>query len=108
VELTGSQRIAIDSLGDSRMACGDEHRFGEYMYSLLQRCAKNVSVIMTQEVPELFGVGRLSQFGISHFSDNVVLPRIRHFEITREGLSLGDHFPPRVDPSLAVQAMDRR
>jgi circadian clock protein KaiC len=120
VELTGAQRIAIDSLGDLRLACGDEHRFREYMYSLLQRCArKNVSVIMTQEVPELFGVGRLSEFGISNVSDNVVLlqylrgdsevkraitvlktrgsahdPRIRQFEITRAGLSLGDQFLP--------------
>jgi circadian clock protein KaiC len=120
VERTGAQRIAIDSLGDLRMACGDEHRFREYMYSLLQRCArKNVSVMMTQEVTELFGVTRLSEYGISHISDNVVLlqflrgdsevkraitvlktrgsahdQRIRQFEITREGLSLGDQFLP--------------
>jgi circadian clock protein KaiC len=90
------------------------------MYSLLQRCArKNVSVMMTQEVTELFGVTRLSEYGISHISDNVVLlqflrgdsevkraitvlktrgsahdQRIRQFEITREGLSLGDQFLP--------------
>ena len=28
---------------------------------------------MTQEVPELFGVTRLSEYGISHLSDNVIL-----------------------------------
>jgi circadian clock protein KaiC len=124
IERTGAQRVAIDSLGDLRAACGDEIRFREYMYSLLQRCARrNVSVIMTQEVPELFGITRLSEFGISHVSDNVVLlqflrgnsevkraitvlktrgsahdPRIRQFEITSEGLSLGDQFLP--DQSL--------
>ena len=74
---------------------------------------------MTQEVPELFGITRLAEFGISHVSDNVVLlqylrgdsevkraitvlktrgsahdPRIRQFEITSEGLSLGDRFLP--------------
>ena len=124
IERTGAKRVAIDSLGDLRAACGDEMRFREYMYSLLQRCARrNVSVIMTQEVPELFGITRLSEFGISHVSDNVVLlqflrgnsevkraitvlktrgsahdPRIRQFEITSEGLSLGDQFLP--DQSL--------
>jgi len=120
IERTGATRVAIDSLGDLRAACEDEMRFREYMYSFLQRCARrNVSVIMTQEVPELFGITRLSEFGISHVSDNVVLlqflrgnsevkraitllktrgsahdPRIRQFEITPDGLSLGDQFLP--------------
>ena len=110
----------IDSLGDLRAVCRDELRFREYMYSLLQRCAcRNVSVMMTQEVPELFGVTRLSEYGISHLSDNVVLlqflrgdsevkraitviktrssthdPQIRQFDITEDGLSLGKHFQP--------------
>ena len=54
---TGATRVAIDSLGDLRAACRDELRFREYVYSLLQRCARdNISVIMTQEVPDLFGV----------------------------------------------------
>ena len=118
IERTGAKRVAIDSLGDLRAACGDEVRFREYIYSFLQRCVRrNVSVIMTQEVPELFGITRLSEFGISHVSDNVVLlqflrgnsevkraitvlktrgsahdPRIRQFEITSEGLSLGEQF----------------
>ena len=44
------------------------------MYSLLQRCALGgISLMMTQEVPELFGLTRLSEYGISHLSDNVVL-----------------------------------
>lgn len=120
IERTGARRVAIDSLGDLRAACGDEIRFREYMYSLLQRCVRrNVSVIMTQEASELFGITRLSEFGISHVSDNVVLlqflrgnsevkraitvlktrgsahdPRIRQFEITSRGLSLGDQFLP--------------
>jgi circadian clock protein KaiC len=118
IESTGARRVAIDSLGDLRAACGDEMRFREYMYSLLQRCARrNVSVIMTQEAPELFGITHLSEFGISHVSDNVVLlqflrgnsevkraitvlktrgsahdPRIRQFQITSEGLALGEQF----------------
>lgn len=30
---------------------------------------------MTQEVPDLFGITRLSEYGISHLSDNVILLR---------------------------------
>ena len=74
-------------------------------------------MIMTQEASELFGLTRLSEFGISHISDNVVLfqflrgesevkraitvlktrgsthdPLIRQFEITSAGFTLGDRF----------------
>jgi circadian clock protein KaiC len=120
VDRTGAKRVVIDSLGDLRAVCHDELRFREYMYSLLQRCAlRNVSVIMTQEVAELFGVTRLSEYGISHLSDNVVLlqflrgdsevkraitvlktrgsahdPQIRQFEITADGFCLGKQFQP--------------
>jgi circadian clock protein KaiC len=120
---TEATRVVIDSLGDLRAACSDELRFREYIYSLLQRCARrNISVLMTQEVPELFGLTRLSEYGISHLSDNVVLlqflrgdseikraisvlktrasahdPRIRQFEITSSGLSLGEQFLPEQD-----------
>jgi circadian clock protein KaiC len=125
IERTGAQRVMIDSLGDLRATAGDELRFREYMYSLLQRCAhKGVSVMMTQEVPELFGVTRLSEYGISHLSDNVVLLQfllgdsqvrraitviktrssghdslIRQFDITSDGFVLGEHFSPSPSPS---------
>ena len=70
-----------------------------------------------QQMGELFGVTRLSEFGISHVSDNVVLlqflrgdsrikrgitvmktrasahdPQIREFDITGDGFVVGDHF----------------
>jgi circadian clock protein KaiC len=118
VEASGARRIVIDSLGDLRAASTDETRFREYVYSLLQRCSRQgISVMMTQEVGELFGVTRLSEYGISHISDNVVLlqflrgdsrvkrgvtvmktrasahdPQIREFDITTEGFVVGDHF----------------
>lgn len=120
IERTGASRVAIDSLGDLRVAAGDEVRLREYIYSLLQRCARsNISVMITQEVPDLFGVSRLSEYGISHLSDNVILlqflrgnselkraitilktrgsahqPYIRQYQITSEGLTLGDQFTP--------------
>src|SRR3954469_17548972 len=116
IERTGAKRVLIDSLGDLHATGIEELRFREYMYSLLQRCSRNgVSVMMTQEVPELFGVTQLSEYGISHLSDNVVLlqflldnsdvkraisviktrgtahdSHIRQFEITGDGFVLGD------------------
>ncbi|HLY82539.1 MAG TPA: ATPase domain-containing protein [Acidimicrobiales bacterium] len=71
---TGACRLVVDSLGDLSVAAGDELRFREYMSSFIQRCArKRISLLMTHEVPELFGLTRLSEFGISHLCDNVVL-----------------------------------
>ena len=125
VEEHGIRRILIDSLGDLRATATDDIRFREYVYSLLQRTAHaGVGVFMTQEVGELFGVTRLSEFGISHLSDNVILlqflrsesrvkraltvmktrasahdPRILEFEITSNGIELGEQFAD--DQSLA-------
>jgi circadian clock protein KaiC len=118
VEKLGIRRILIDSLGDLRATATDEVRFREYVYSLLQRTAHaGIGVFMTQEVAELFGVTRLSEYGISHLSDNVLLlqflrgesrikraltvlktrasshdPRILEFEITSNGIELGEQF----------------
>jgi circadian clock protein KaiC len=123
IHRTGATRIAIDSIGDLRATAGDEIRFREYIYSLLQRCARaNTSVVMTQEVPDLFGLTRLSEYGISHLADNVVLlqflrgdsqlkraltilksrgsahePDTRQYEITSDGIRLGDPFDPSQD-----------
>jgi circadian clock protein KaiC len=120
---TGATRIAIDSIGDLRVAAGEELRFREYIYSLLQRCARaNISVVMTQEVAELFGISHLSAYGISHLSDNVILlqflrgdsqlkraltilktrgsthePVTRQYEITTNGVRLGDQFDRNQD-----------
>jgi circadian clock protein KaiC len=118
VERTGARRVLIDSLTDLQFASPDEIRFREYMYSLVQRCSRQgVSLFMTSELPDLFRVTRLSEFGVSHLSDNVVLlqyirdesavrraltvlktrasrhePEIREFRITKEGIVLGEPF----------------
>jgi len=116
LERTGARRILIDSLGDLAFAAGDEVRYREYLYSLVQRCSRRgVSLLMTLELADLFQVTRLSEMGISHVSDNVVLlqylrqqarvkrtltvlktraslhePQVRQFTITPEGVTLGD------------------
>jgi KaiC len=78
-EETNARRLVVDSLGDLFIAAGDELRFREYMSSLIQRCTRQkISLLMTHEVPELFGLTRLSEFGISHLCDNVVLLQYVH------------------------------
>ncbi len=116
VETTGATRVMIDSLSDLQYATPDPVRFREFIYSLTQRFSRaGVSPIMTSELPDLFHVGRLAEYGISHLSDNVVLlqylrsearllrtvtilksrasahdPEIREFDITADGIVLGD------------------
>ncbi len=118
-ERTGARRILLDSLADLRMTTTDEVRFREFLYSLIQRCSRaGISLMMTMEIPDLFGVDRLSEFGISHLSDNVVLlnyfvdhgaikramsvtktrasrhePEIREFSIEPSGIVLGEVAP---------------
>jgi circadian clock protein KaiC len=116
IERTGARRVFIDSLGDLRRAAVDELRFREYLYSLLQRCAnQQISIMMSHETPALFDISNVSEEGISHLSDNVILlqfvprdgqlrravtvlktrasrhdPDVREFKITREGIVLDE------------------
>ena len=116
IDRTRARRLFIDSLGDLRRGAVDELRFREYLYSLLQRCAnRQMSVMMSQEVPALFGISHMSEDGISHLSDNVVLlqfvhrdgqlnraltllktrgsrhdPHVREYKITPEGIGLDE------------------
>src|SRR6185437_16615978 len=94
----------------------DPVRLREFIYSLMQRFSRaGISSIMTSEIPDLFHVGRLAEYGISHLSDNVILlqymraesrllrtvtilksrasahdPEVRKFDITPDGIILGD------------------
>jgi circadian clock protein KaiC len=116
VETTGATRVLIDSLSDLQFAATDRVRFREFIYSLTQRLSRGgISPIMTSEVADLFHVGSLAEYGISHLSDNVVLlqyvrdrsrllrtvtvvksrasahdPEVREFEITPDGIVLGE------------------
>lgn len=118
VERTGATRLMVDSLGDLAFASTDPIRFREYVYSFVQRCsARGVSVYMTMEVPDLFHLTRLSEWGVSNMSDNVVLlqylrgesrikravtvlktrasahePEIREYRITPTGVVVGQPF----------------
>ena len=116
IDRLGAKRVLIDSLTDVLFARGDEIGFREYMYSLIQRCSRTgVSLFMTTELPDLFTVNRLSEYGVSHLSDNVLIlqyirdestirraitalktrasnndPRVREFQIGSEGITIDD------------------
>lgn len=116
IEKTGARRIVIDSLPDVMSAAADPARFREWMFSLTQRLERaGISMMMIVEVPELFQLRRISEQGLSHLADNVVLlqyvqegpelaraltvlktramhhhPVVHRYEITEKGFVLGD------------------
>ncbi|HEX6526084.1 MAG TPA: ATPase domain-containing protein [Streptosporangiaceae bacterium] len=68
-----ARRVVIDSLADLQMAAGDETRFREFMYSLVQRFSRQgISLLTTYETPGPFGTGPLSEFTVSHLADNAI------------------------------------
>ncbi len=79
IAAVGAKRLVIDSLNDLIVATSDPMRLREFLYSLVQRCARQgVSLMFTYETMELFRITRLSELGMSHISDNVVL--LQHFQ----------------------------
>jgi circadian clock protein KaiC len=116
IEKTKARRIVIDSLPDVMTAAADPTRFREWMFSLTQRLERaGISMMMIVEVPELFQLQRISEQGLSHLADNVVLlqyvqegpelvraltvlktramhhhPVVHRYEITEKGFVLGD------------------
>ena len=124
VERTKARRVLIDSLGDLRISAGDEIRFHEFTYSIVQRFSQQgVSVLMTSEIPRLFGSERISDSEVSTLADNVVMlgyqrerdtigrtmaviktrasrhdPTVRKFVIGPEGIVLDEFVPAPEDP----------
>jgi len=119
VERTKARRVLIDSLADLRISAGDEVRFHEFVYSIVQRFSRQgVSVLMTSEIPYLFGADHISDSAVSPLADNIVMlsyqqerdtigrtmavmktrasrhdPAVRTFVIGSQGIVL-DELPP--------------
>lgn len=115
---SGAERVMIDSLSDLASSEPDVRRFRDFMYSLVQTMStKGISTYMTHEMNNLFATSVTTEFGISHMSDNIVLihylrqeseirraisvvktrasmhdRRIRQFDITPDGVRIGDVF----------------
>ena len=107
-------------------------RLREFLYSLVQRCARlGVSLMFTYETMELFRITRLSELGMSHIADNVVLLQhvqdgsqmrraltvlksrgsmnsavISEFHISADGITLGEPLdlrPSGAEPAVAAR-----
>ncbi len=115
-QTTNARRIVIDSLPDLMSAAGDPTRFREWIFSMTQRFMRaGISLMLIVEIPDLFELKRISEHGISHLADNVILlqyvqegpelaraltvlktramhhrPVVHRYEITDRGFMLGD------------------
>jgi circadian clock protein KaiC len=115
VAKVGAKRVFVDSLKDLEIATRDKVRYKDYVYSLVNEFKRQgVTILLTNEIPELFGDFSLSEFGVSFIADNVFLLRyveldgkmgrafnvlkvrgsqhskeIRTFEITSQGIVMG-------------------
>jgi circadian clock protein KaiC len=124
VERTKARRVLIDSLADLRISAGEEIRFHEFIYSIVQRFSRQgVSVLMTSETSQLFDADRISDSAVSALADNVVMlgyrrdrqtinrtmaviktrasphdPTVRTFVITPQRIMLDD-LPPATEDS---------
>ncbi|MGN6177142.1 MAG: RAD55 family ATPase [Streptosporangiaceae bacterium] len=124
---TRARRVLVDSLLDLQMAAPDDTRFREFMYSLAQRLSRQgISLLMTSEVPELFGTRRLSEFAGSHLADNVIMlsyyhdrghvkralsvmktrasshdPAVREFTISPAGVTINDTIATGEPPAVS-------
>jgi circadian clock protein KaiC len=74
IQAVDAKRVVIDSLPDVMTAAGDPTRFREWMFSLVQRLTRaGVTLLMTLEVPNLFEISHISENGLSHLTDNILL-----------------------------------
>ena len=77
VDRTGAKRVMIDSLSDLQYAARDPVRFREFIYSLTQRLSRaGTSLLRTVTI--------LKSRASAHDPD------VREFEITPDGIVLGD------------------
>jgi circadian clock protein KaiC len=124
IERAQARRVVIDSLADLQMAAEDGTRFREFTYSLAQRFARQgITLLTTYETPDPHRDRRLSQFALSHLTDNAIILSYhrdhgamtrslavvktrasrhdlatRQFSIGPDGISIGDTATPPPRP----------
>ena len=76
VERDKVERVMIDSLTELAFVSADQQRFREYVYSLIQRLSRRgVSLIMTSELPDVFGTTGMTPVAMESMCDNIILLR---------------------------------
>lgn len=85
VERIGARRLVLDSISGFELARApaDQSNFRESLYRLIALLtSQSVTVLMTTEIPEIFGALKFSTHEISFVADNIIL--LRYAEIEAE------------------------
>jgi circadian clock protein KaiC len=103
VEFEDVRRVFIDGLGSLRHAAHDPMRFHEYLYSLVQRCARRgVTLMMSLESPDLFGPSRFTDIALSQMADNtLILQFVRRDREYRRALTILKSRAATAEPRLS-------
>ena len=76
VERAPTQLVVLDSLKDLETPTPDKSRYKDFLYSLVTELkARGITVLLTNEIPELFGPFQFSEHGVSFITDTIVLLR---------------------------------
>jgi circadian clock protein KaiC len=76
IEDVGARRVVLDSLTGLSLGISSQRRFKQLVYALSHHFRElGVTLVMTLEVPEVFGGGQLTGHGVSSIADNVILMR---------------------------------
>jgi circadian clock protein KaiC len=76
IEDVGARRVVLDSLTGLSLGIASDRRFKQLVYALSRHFRElGVTLVMTLEVPEVFGGGQLTGHGVSSIADNVILMR---------------------------------
>lgn len=80
IDQLGAKRAVIDSISSLNLSLATENRSAELIYSLVKTFrTKDVTTIVTNEVPQLMGTAALSSEGYSFVVDNTIM--LRYVEI---------------------------
>ena len=74
IEEMGIKRVVVDSLMDIELAAFSDVHFRDHIYSLVNFFkSQGVTSVLTNELTEVFGGARFSDYGISFIVDNLIL-----------------------------------
>ncbi len=77
------KRLLIDSISAFEIGMADKYKFTDYIWGLANYFkTQGVSVVLINEVPELFHAHQLSKHGISFIADNIIAAQLVQKDFT--------------------------
>ena len=80
------KRLLIDSISAFEIGMADKYKFTDYIWGLTNYFkSQGISVVLINEIPELFHAHQLSKHGISFIADNIIVTQLvqKHFTLRR-------------------------